>query len=252
MPTMPMLRSLGFVFVAAVLGCAPMKPAKPPHAAAPSPATRQFTFAWRYGVDDGSLAPRGGTSHGAAVTLDTKPCEAWEHLRAPGISTFERDRRAILAMAGAFRTSFDFLEIIGFRPGLQAGAAVPVVGDGIHLRGAGRAAADLPAAPARDVHGERRQGGRAVRHEALAARLALRGPGDCSRTGAGSPGAGRDRRHAKRKARGRRRSTKSTTRRATRRSGAGSISATSRPGGARRPGGRCRAASGRCGRTTTS
>ena len=76
---------------------------------------RQFTFAWRYGANDDSFAPRGGTSRGPAVTLDTAPGVAWERLHAPGLSALERDRRAILAMAGTFRTTFDFLEVMGFR-----------------------------------------------------------------------------------------------------------------------------------------
>ena len=38
-------------------------------------------------------------------------------MQEPGISKFERDRRAILAMAGGYRTSFDFLETVGFTPG---------------------------------------------------------------------------------------------------------------------------------------
>ncbi len=100
--------------------CGPMRPATPPH---PTPQTaapsRQFTYAWRYGVDDDSLAPRGGTSRGPNITLDTKPSVAWDRLRQPNLSAFERDRRAILAMAGTFRTSFDFLEVIGLQPGFK-------------------------------------------------------------------------------------------------------------------------------------
>jgi hypothetical protein len=97
-----------------------MRPAAPPP---PTPssgaATHQFTYAWRYGVDDDSLAPRGGTTRGPNVTLDTKPSEAWGRLQAPGLTPLERDRRAILAMAGTYRTTFDFLEVIGFRPGFK-------------------------------------------------------------------------------------------------------------------------------------
>jgi hypothetical protein len=114
MSTMRALLVLSTVLTTAA-ACGPMKPAPPARAAAPA-ATRQFTFAWRYGVDDGSMAPRGGTSHGPAVTLDAKPSVAWERLHASGLSPLERDRRAILAMAGTYRTSFDFLEVIGFRP----------------------------------------------------------------------------------------------------------------------------------------
>lgn len=79
--------------------------------------TRQFTFAWRYGADE--MAPRGGTTHGPAVDLDLEPSDAWRGLREPSLPAVERDRRAILAMAGTFRTTFDFLEVIGLRPGFK-------------------------------------------------------------------------------------------------------------------------------------
>jgi hypothetical protein len=48
--------------------------------------------------------------------LATEPSAAWLAVREPGINKFERDRRAILAMAGGYRTSFDFLETVGFTP----------------------------------------------------------------------------------------------------------------------------------------
>jgi hypothetical protein len=60
------------------------------------------------------MRPRGGTSRGPAVTAAEPPTAAWRQLTAPGLSKFERDRRAILAMAGEFRTSFDFIETAGF------------------------------------------------------------------------------------------------------------------------------------------
>src|SRR5262245_56732641 len=82
----------------------------------PVPATRQFTFAWPFRDGDG-VAPRGGTTPGAPVELDTTPGAAWQQLQAPGLTALERDRRAILAMAGTYRSSFDFLEVVGFRPG---------------------------------------------------------------------------------------------------------------------------------------
>lgn len=75
-----------------------------------------FTFAWRYPPGD-AMAPRGGTTQGPAVDLDTEPGAAWARLRAPGLSPLERDRGAILAMAGTYRVTFDFLEVIGFRSG---------------------------------------------------------------------------------------------------------------------------------------
>jgi hypothetical protein len=85
-------------------------------AAQPAPTIRQFTFSWPFREGE-SVAPRGGTSAGAPVTLDSEPGAAWRALQEPGLEARERDRRAILAMAGTFRVSFDFLEVAGFRPG---------------------------------------------------------------------------------------------------------------------------------------
>lgn len=74
---------------------------------------RQYTFSWMF-EDDDAMRPRGGTTRGADVTLAEEPSEAYRRLMEPGLRKFERDRRAILAMAGAYRTSFDFIETIGF------------------------------------------------------------------------------------------------------------------------------------------
>ena len=105
-----MTRLTTWIVVAAVTGCAPHRPASVtpggPH---------QFTFAWPFREGD-AVAPRGGTTKGVPVTLDTEPSPGWVALEAPGLSNLERDRRAILAMAGTFRASFDFLEVAGFRP----------------------------------------------------------------------------------------------------------------------------------------
>lgn len=76
---------------------------------------RQFTFSWQF-VDQCNMRPRGGTSHGAPLTLDKTPSPGWLALQEQGIGEFERDRRAILAMAGPYRVSFDFLETVGFKP----------------------------------------------------------------------------------------------------------------------------------------
>ncbi len=83
----------------------------PPAAANAAP---QFTFAWPLG--ETAPTPRGATTRGTDVTLDTGESPAWKALREPGIDAKERDRRAILAMAGEFRVSFDFLEIAVFDP----------------------------------------------------------------------------------------------------------------------------------------
>lgn len=74
--------------------------------------TSRYTFSWP--LDDAELKPRGGTSKGAPVVLDTSPSQEWQALQAPGTATFERDRRAILAMAGTYRVTFDFLEVALF------------------------------------------------------------------------------------------------------------------------------------------
>lgn len=79
---------------------------------------RQYTFAWR--VTDESMAPRGGTTHGQAVVLEDTPRAVFARIAEAGIDARERDRRAILAMAGEYRATFDFIEVAGFR-----GAFVP-------------------------------------------------------------------------------------------------------------------------------
>ena len=89
-----------------------------PRDAAPKSSARQYTFSWPFKPGD-EMRPRGGTTKGAPITLATEPSEAWRAIQAPGIDKFERDRRAILAMAGAYRTTFDFIETVGFKPGFH-------------------------------------------------------------------------------------------------------------------------------------
>ena len=74
---------------------------------------RQYTFAWQFS-EDSDLAPRGGTSTGPSVELDQSVSPEFARMTNASPSTLERDRRAILAMAGNFRTSFDFIETVGF------------------------------------------------------------------------------------------------------------------------------------------
>lgn len=81
-------------------------------------AQRQYTFSWNF-TDSSKLKPRGGQSKGVPVTLDTAPSVEWLKLQEKGISAFERDRRAILAMAGQYKVSFDFIEVAGFTDGYQ-------------------------------------------------------------------------------------------------------------------------------------
>jgi hypothetical protein len=86
------------------------------HAGEPS----QFIFAWP--LDEMALKPRGATTRGAPVVVDKAPAQAWQRLHEPGLSAQERDRRAILAMAGPYRVSFDFLEVVRFDPTLKQDA----------------------------------------------------------------------------------------------------------------------------------
>lgn len=90
--------------------------AEPAASAASTPASAvaqaqplRYTFSWP--LDGSTLQPRGGITRGAPITLDHEPSAAWKALQTAGISAQERDRRAILAMAGNYRVSFDFLEI---------------------------------------------------------------------------------------------------------------------------------------------
>jgi hypothetical protein len=81
-------------------------------------ADPRYTFTWQLGPTD-APAPRGGTTRGPAVDLDTQPSAAWLALQEPNLTPLERDRRAILAMAGDYRVTFDFLEIADFTPAAE-------------------------------------------------------------------------------------------------------------------------------------
>jgi hypothetical protein len=81
----------------------------------PAASPQRYTFTWQLGQPD-APAPRGGTTRGPAITLDNEPSKAWAALQEPGLAPFERDRRAILAMAGDYRVTFDFLEVETFPP----------------------------------------------------------------------------------------------------------------------------------------
>lgn len=81
-------------------------------AMAPDAAISRYTFSWPVGP--GAPAPRGGTTRGVPVERDLAPSVQWKDLQEPGLPARERDRRAILAMAGDYRVNFDFLEIAAF------------------------------------------------------------------------------------------------------------------------------------------
>ena len=75
-------------------------------------AAPRYTFSWP--LDATTIAPRGGTTKGPPVVLDREASQEWQQLQAAGLSTQERDRRAILAMAGTYRVTFDFLEVVPY------------------------------------------------------------------------------------------------------------------------------------------
>ncbi|MDT8405526.1 DUF6607 family protein, partial [Sulfuriflexus sp.] len=79
------------------------------------PQSLRYTFSWSM-AGDCNFDPRGGSSKGAALTLDPQPHAGWLALQEDGLSTKEKDRRAILAMAGPYRSSFEFLETVGYTP----------------------------------------------------------------------------------------------------------------------------------------
>ena len=74
---------------------------------------QQFTYAWPFAPTD-SMKPRGGTTKGANVTLQREPDELWLQIQESGLQKIEKDRRAIRAMSGSYRASFDFVELAGF------------------------------------------------------------------------------------------------------------------------------------------
>lgn len=92
--------------------------ASPLNAQAPAATTTVSPFGWQFE----NLPLRGGTSKGDPVTLRTVDSANWSELQRPGLSAKERDRRAILAMAGSYRTSFDFVETVGFTADYKPGS----------------------------------------------------------------------------------------------------------------------------------
>lgn len=80
---------------------------------------RGHVFAWPF-TEVEKMQPRGGTTKGTEVVLDKSPGRAWEKLYVEEVPlSIERDRRAILALAGSYRVSFDFIETMGFTEGYK-------------------------------------------------------------------------------------------------------------------------------------
>ena len=77
----------------------------------PAPAGGHV-FAWPF-MDPQEMKTRGATTTGGDVTLMKGSKGSWKRLREPGLEKHEQDRRAILALAGNYRVSFDFTETVG-------------------------------------------------------------------------------------------------------------------------------------------
>lgn len=83
-----------------------------PAAAAASETT--YVFGWGE-LPLATARPRGGTTRGAAVTLaPERSLPLAEIVAAP--DAFARDRAAILGLAGDYKTTFHFMESLGFAP----------------------------------------------------------------------------------------------------------------------------------------
>lgn len=78
----------------------------------------RYTFSWPFEASD-AMQPRGGSTKGPAVDLLQQSSAEFRRIQAEDLSQFERDRRAILAMAGPYRVSFDFLEVMGYQAGYE-------------------------------------------------------------------------------------------------------------------------------------
>lgn len=70
-----------------------------------------FSRIYQKGSD---ISPRGGTTTGPDVLLANEPSPRWLSLQEKCLSKHEKDRRAILAMAGDYRATFEFIETVPF------------------------------------------------------------------------------------------------------------------------------------------
>ncbi|MEM1083162.1 MAG: DUF6607 family protein [Verrucomicrobiota bacterium] len=73
------------------------------------PETVGHPFSWPF-VGWEAMKPRGGTTKGSTTKLAEEPNPNFSRIHEAGLEKKERDRRAILALAGDYRVSFDFIE----------------------------------------------------------------------------------------------------------------------------------------------
>ena len=102
------------ILVVGLTGCATLEKSESADYAKESKGT--LVFAWPF-LSPEALPYRGGSTKGTPVTLVETPSPEWQALQADNLSALERDRRAILAMAGDYRVSFQFTETAGFVDG---------------------------------------------------------------------------------------------------------------------------------------
>ncbi|MCA9257670.1 MAG: hypothetical protein KDA61_00665 [Planctomycetales bacterium] len=81
---------------------------------APASTPTSMAFGWPF-LSPEQTATRGGTTQGVTTKLDLKPSEAWRALQESNLNSLARDRQAILALAGVYRVSFQFVESMGFQ-----------------------------------------------------------------------------------------------------------------------------------------
>ncbi|MFT5905564.1 MAG: hypothetical protein ACI9E1_001162 [Cryomorphaceae bacterium] len=84
--------------------------------AEPDKPVRGHVFAWPF-IKTAKMQPRGGMTKGTDIVLAKESSTQWKALQDKSITGFEKDRLAILAMAGSYRVSFDFMETMGFADG---------------------------------------------------------------------------------------------------------------------------------------
>ena len=78
----------------------------------PEKVIQGHVFAWPF-QQRAKMQPRGGTTTGGDVEISTEASPAYKKLQEKALTKQERDRRAILAMVGEHRVSFDFIEVLG-------------------------------------------------------------------------------------------------------------------------------------------
>ena len=108
------MRRLGVVLIGALLAVQSLW-AEDTSTVSDKPAPRQYTYSWMFSDAD-EMKPRGGTTAGPNVVLDQQVSANFQQLQSTELTRLDRDRQAVLAMAGSYRTSFDFIETVGFTP----------------------------------------------------------------------------------------------------------------------------------------